>query len=178
MILFISPLFCFIMSKEIEDNIMKQIVMNEKLELSYPENVHVMSDAEKAELQFIRNGEGYCLSDPETHILISLGWEKLKGFQNLMLSAKDLASYGEKAVAEAMKQYGYVSCANEQTEIAGVKAGMYSYRYVVKDVPMYGESCVLKKDGTAYYLHLYTRTEYREENVKVWKDILRSANWK
>ena len=46
------------------------VVLGDKLTLSYPEGFHVMDDAEKSGMQFVGGSTGECLSDPERHILL------------------------------------------------------------------------------------------------------------
>ena len=67
------------------------IDLDDKLTLSFPEGFHVLDGAEQGALQFYGGSPGTCLSDPERHILISLGRKSMGGLSALLINAKDAA---------------------------------------------------------------------------------------
>ena len=60
-------------------------------------------------------------------------------------------------------------------EIAGARAWCFRYTYEAEGIPMYAESCTIKRGGDLIWLHLYAREERREESFAVWETILSSA---
>ena len=75
---------------------MMKLILNDELQLQYPEGFHVLSEEERSKLNTSETGEWVGLSNPDLHILISLGWKKVNGFALMMLSEKDLAGKMEK----------------------------------------------------------------------------------
>ena len=133
---------------------MQEIVLNQEFLLLFPEGFTVLSEEEREKLNFLREGEGICLSDPERHIMASLAWQAA-GFAALLLSPKDLAGNAEKYVRKAMENANYRKLAVEDLALAGDKGAAYTYLYEANDTKMYGKSAVLKKGSTIYYLHFY-----------------------
>ena len=56
-----------------------RVTWNDTLTISCPEGFHVMDEEERSRLNFYGEGECECLSDPDRHIIISIGWARLNG---------------------------------------------------------------------------------------------------
>ena len=150
---------------------MEKQILNDELEFAVPEGFSMLSSEECRELNFY-DGEGLCLSDPERHVLISLGSMKLSGFANILLSEKDLIRNAENRISMPMQEFGYEQAGSVKAMIAGREAPGFSYDYQVKDIRMHGESYLLKKDRTVYYFNLYVRDETKEEGLKAAREFL------
>ena len=57
-------------------------------------------------MQFYGDSPGKCLSDPERHILISIGRKTISGFSALLVSTKDAAKRMEASIRKPMQAYG------------------------------------------------------------------------
>lgn len=155
---------------------MQNITLNKTIQLSYPENFRIMSESEIAQLSVIgKGGEGTALKSEDLHIIISMGWKSVGGFFSKLLSGNDLAATMESVFRKQMKPFGYAKTDNLTQQIAGETAKGLRYTYQAQGVDMTGESFVLKKGSTQYYLHVYYRTALAEESREVWKSILDSA---
>ncbi len=53
-------------------------------------------------MQFFGGSSGERLSDPERHILISIGWKPIGGISALLIGAKDAARKMEANIQKAM----------------------------------------------------------------------------
>ena len=78
---------------------MGELSLNNEYRLAYPESFHVMDESERAQLRFLTEGDGDCISDPENHILISTGWKQAGKAVLFLLSPDDLARQMQKASA-------------------------------------------------------------------------------
>lgn len=156
---------------------MHTVVLGERLTISFPDGFHILDDKEKSKLQFVGDGPGECLSDSESHILISLGWKPIGSLPALLVSAKDAAKRMEASIRKPMQQYGYRLNEFTGKKIGGEQAEGFSYAYTAQNISMYGESYVIKRDRTLYYLHFYARSEYLTESLDIWNLILSSAEW-
>ncbi len=58
---------------------MGEILLNRTLALPLPEGFHVMDEEERSRLRFLEAGECVCLSDPERHLVVTVGWKPLDG---------------------------------------------------------------------------------------------------
>ena len=156
---------------------MKTIVLGEKLTLFYPDGFHVMDSAEKIGMQFYGGSSGECLSDPERHILISVGWKCIGAISAFLVNAEDAAKKMEKSIRKPMQDYGYRLDEFTAKSVGGEQAGGFRYKYESRGVAMYGESYVIKYDRKLYYLNFYARRELLEESLDVWDMIVSSAKW-
>jgi hypothetical protein len=136
-----------------------------------------MSEEEVAQLNVIGRGEGVCLKSEELHIVISMGWKQEGGFFTKLLVGKDLVAPMESCYRKRMKPFGYMKNEDLQRQVAGETARGLRYNYQVNGTGMTGESFVLTRDNTRYYLHVYYRTQLGNESREVWKSILDSAGW-
>ncbi|MBR3154478.1 MAG: hypothetical protein IKF10_05695, partial [Lachnospiraceae bacterium] len=68
-----------------------QRTFNSTLHLSFPDGFHVMDNDERQKLNMLADGPGECLTDPDRHIIISIGWKELGLFPALLVSVKDAA---------------------------------------------------------------------------------------
>ena len=68
---------------------MNTIILNHELKAVIPGGFHEMDEAERGKLNFIQDGPGGGISDPERHILISVGWKPFGGLSAMLLGIKD-----------------------------------------------------------------------------------------
>ena len=154
---------------------MTKVKVNE-LQLAYTEDFHEMSESEKAGLHFYKDEAGVCLSAPEKHIIISVGWKK-SAVASLMINAREAAEKTEESISGPMKAYGYELEGFTDHVLDGEKACGFRYHYTSQDIGMTGETVVVKYKKVFYYLNLYARTELLEESLKIWQAMLDSAEW-
>ena len=152
--------------------------LNQELEILIPEGFRVLSDEERAQMNFLVDGEGVCLKDEEKHMLISIGWKKVNGFSALLLSAKDIAGDMEKRFRKALETYDYDLEGFLERNVGDRKAEGLRYTYQSQQKDMASESFALKRGETFYYFHVYLRQEEREERLPLWEEFLASAVWK
>ena len=158
------------------------MLINQELQLSLPEYLREMSSEEKQKLQMMAEGQGKVFSDEEKHIILSVGWKRLGGLQNLIVGRLNLVKHMENAIRVSMEPYRY--SLKEQTEwsVGGIPAKGVRYNYWVlpenePETEMRGESLVVKKGKTIYYLHFYIRENLAAENASLWSEIVASASW-
>ena len=156
---------------------MQTAVLNDELKLCYPDSFHVLDETEKSALKFLGTGPGICLSDPERHILISIGWKSISGLAAMLVNSKDAAKRMEADISKPMLAYGCDRHGFAEKSVGSETASGFSYVYEAEGVEMYGESFALKHGRTLYYLNLYARRNMREESVKTWSEILSNAEW-
>ena len=153
------------------------MLLNDELELYLPEGFHELSAEEAGRLEFTEPGAGSVFSDPDRHILVSIGWKKIGALAGVLLSEKDLSKRMEKSLGDSMASFGYRAIAGLNKTLDGDTAEGIRYRYVTQGTEMEGESLVLKHKKTLYYFHFYTRTAMVAENQPVWEQILGSVRW-
>ena len=145
------------------------------LNLSRPEGFHVMDEAEWSKLRVLEQGEGAGLSDPERHMIITLGYKQTGVFSAALLNTKDLAKNMEKQIHKPMTALGYQLESWKTCTISGREAEGFRYSYTVQNVGMTAESYVIKDKKEIYYLHAYMRTELLAASDPVWKAMLDAA---
>ena len=149
------------------------MLLTHELEMTFPEGFHEMGPEELSGLQFIAEGPGVCLKDPERHVVVSVGWKQIGAFAGLMLNTKDIAGNMEKTIRKAMEPFRYEAGKSVERRIGGETARGISFSYTAAgDIGMAGESLAMKRGKTIYYLHFYTRREMEEENRRIWEEIL------
>ena len=70
---------------------MGTLTLNNTFEIEYPDDFHVLTGEERSRMNFAKEGEGECLEAKDRHIIISIAWQKLGGFTDLMLNSRDFA---------------------------------------------------------------------------------------
>ncbi len=153
------------------------MLLNQELNLSWPDAFHVMDEAERSGLNFIAEGEGLCLSAPEQHIVASVGWKKLGAFAAFLISTGEAAERMKKSIRKAMASFRYRSEEAVTADLSGEKARGIRYLYDVRDTGMLGESYVIRYRKTLYYFNFYTRAALKEENQDLRNGILASVRW-
>ena len=153
------------------------MLLNQELNISFPEGFHVLNDEERRGLRFIENGPGVCVSDPQRHILVSISWRTIGGFAALLLNTGDAAMKMESNISEAMKSYGYQLGGFIDKELDGLRAVGFRYDYQSQDIDMTAEAYLLKKGKVFYYFYVYARTEGKDDSLSVWETILNSIRW-
>ncbi len=153
-------------------------ILIHKLELSIPEGFYEMDEDELSRMNFLNNGPCACLSDPERHMLITLGLKQTGRIASALLSTKDIGRNMGKYISRWMKPYAYRKGDDLEREIAGLPSFGLSYHYEVQDVKMYGESYAVKAGKNIYYLNLYAREDLKEDSIALWSRILSSARMK
>ena len=153
---------------------MEKVTLNKELTFTFPDGFHIMDAQEKSSLNFAAEGEGFCLSDPDRHVIITTAWQRLGMVSSMLLTAKDVAKTNEAQYSDAMMQNNYKRLSRTEREIAGFKVNGYNYEYIAGGTSMYGESVVIKSGKTMYYLHFYSRADLKEPNISCWEGILSS----
>ena len=59
---------------------MEKVRISDELFIGCPEGFHVMSEEELKDMNFMAEGPGIAMKDPDRHILVSVGVQKLNGF--------------------------------------------------------------------------------------------------
>lgn len=156
---------------------MDPLFLNNTLRIPCPEGFHVMDDQERKTLRFITEGPGVCLSCPERHIIISIGYKQTGGFTAMLVSGKDALKGMESQIRASMGSYGY-QLDGFAARLIGTKNGEgIGFHYTARDIGMYSESFVIKEKKTFYYFHYYTRETLIDENFPVWKSFLDEIRW-
>ena len=149
----------------------------QSLTLSYPEDFSILDEAERAKMRFAEEGEGVCLSAPELHILISLAWTLTGPLIPRLLGSRELAERKQGAVRRPLSLTDYKLGDMLRRSVGGECAEGFCYTYTAQDIPMYGETLVVKAGRVFYYLHFYARQELKAESLPVWEAFLASARW-
>lgn len=154
---------------------MRDLPIDGELRLRYPDGFHELTDDERSRLNTPWPGQWVGISDPERHIIVTAGSKKAGLLAGLLLNARDLAGNAEKRIRAAMTPYGYRAGDPTERKIAGERAVGFRYAYEAQGIAMCAESCVFKRRGRIYDLHVYAREETRAESFAVWETILSSV---
>ena len=128
------------------------MIVNNALEIPFPEGFREMSRDEMAGLQLVEGGETAAVSNKEKHLLVTVGWKQAGGFLVRLLNSQDLKTKMERDIRKAIAQLNYQHTGSPDMVIGGVTAGGFRYRYTAANgTDMSGVSCVLRKGSTLYY---------------------------
>ena len=153
----------------------KQITIRNCLTLRFDEGFRVMNAEEKRKLPSLGEDPSDVLNDPERHIIISMGWKKVPHLTSLLYNTKDAVQAAKKSIKKPMQAFGYCHEEDLSRNIAGEAAEGFCYEYETQGIGMFGETYVFKYETGLFYLHFYTRTALKEENLKIWNDMLDHA---
>ena len=148
---------------------MMELILNDELQLQYPDGFHILSDEERSKLNILEDGEWVGLSEPDLHILVTLACKKVNGLASMMLSEQDLVRKMEKQVSKSMRPFGFRKRGDKRCLIGGRKACGFGYEYTSQDIDMYAESYLIKKR-----IRFTTSTFIQE---KLWRRIACLSGW-
>ncbi len=157
--------------------VMSNLMINDELHMVYPDSFHVMDEKEKESLNTLTGDDFVGISDPEAHMMVTVGYKANTGFAAKLLSAKDIAKNMEKQISKPMMIYSYARGRFNEIQIGGIDASGFDYSYEVQGIVMFGESYVIKKDKTVYYFSMYSRDNMKTKNLSTWEDMIRQARW-
>lgn len=138
---------------------------------------HRMDEAEWSRLRVIADGEGAGFSDPERHMIVTLGFRQAGGFSAALLNVRALAKNMEMQLRRAMAALDYRTETMKQRSIGGKTAEGLRCSYTAQGTGMTGESYVIKDGKQIWYLHVYMRTALLEASVPVWEELLDAATF-
>lgn len=147
-----------------------------RIGLYYPDGFHIMDEEESGSLKFLGEGERICLSDPERHMLVCIGWKQVGSIVSHLIGTKNLAKDMEQRVRRPMKQFGYRMGGFSKKKLGGKEALGFSYEYTAQGIDMTGESYVIKIGKEIYSFHVYIRTELKSECFSVWEKMLQNIS--
>ena len=153
------------------------MILNNELELTVPEGFHEMDAAERAKLTFAGGEPGLCITDPDRHMIVTVGWRPLGTFAAMLVDAKSAAKTSEKQIGKLMKEYGYRTLGFSGRDLGGMTGEGFRFSYDVQDIGMLGESIFVKNGKTLYGFNLYCRRALEKENAPVLKELLSSVRW-
>ncbi len=153
------------------------MIVNNKIEIQFPDTLSIMDEEKRKQMNFLADGEGYCLENKEKHILISIGWRKIGLFAKTVLNINDLSKGLEKNIRNGMQPFSYTKENDLEMSLDGEVMRGIRYTYIASNIDMVAESYVVKHGKEIYYFHYYSRKTLNSENKKTWSDILQSAKW-
>ena len=93
---------------------MGNIELNNDLKLSYPDGFHVMTEEELKKYKYFEGAPGFCIEDPERHIIISVSWRQANPFVAMIAGTADVARNMEARIRKPMKKFGPVGQERKQ----------------------------------------------------------------
>ena len=151
--------------------------LNNELELTIPEGFHEMDEDERSKVTFAGGEPGLCISNPELHIMVTVGWRTLNGFGAMLMSAKSAARSTEAQIGKLMQRFKYQSQGFSERELGGKSAGGFKYIYDSKNIGMMGETFFVKSGKTLYGFNYYGRRALENKSMPVWHELLDSVRW-
>ena len=151
--------------------------LNNEMNLQYPDGFKIMSEEELRKHKFYEEAPGFCINDPERHIVLSVSWRQANPFVAMLAGTADIARNMEAKIRKPMNKFGYHLEEFMTRQIGGKTADGYRYTYSVQDVGMVGESLSVKSGSNFYYIHSYFREELREESLKLLDQIFADVTW-
>ena len=155
---------------------MNKITCNAELCLYLPDGFAKLDEEVMRRMGISSKDPMEMVSDPERHMLISIGWRPLNLAARLN-GVKDLMKVVESGISKDMQPYGYQYGDCSALELDGEMAESFSYEYTAEDIEMHGETVVIKRNKLMYNIHLYARKELLESSLETWQEILDSIKW-
>ena len=153
---------------------MEKVCINGRIELELPDGFHVLDETEKKDFELAAAGEYVAFSDPQGHILATVGCRNI-GIASFLIGTNDAARSAERQIGDAMQGFRYEFTGFVDRTIAGRPSRGFGYTYVSEGTEMSGETCVMKSGKFLYFFNIYYRRSLGENSLKVWKEILDSA---
>ena len=156
---------------------MKELTILDTLTLSVPDNFREMNESEKKSLRYVGSGPAAVLKSEEDHMIVNLGYKSPGRLMSSLFSEETLAKGAEKGIRKASGAYGYRLLGFGECRVGGKTGTSFRYTYQAQGIDMAAECCVVKVNGTFFYLYVYYRAEREEESCRIWKEILERVRW-
>ena len=155
---------------------MNKITCNAELYINFPDGFAKLDEEVMRRMGVSPKDPVEMVSDPERHMLISIGWRPLNLAARLN-GVKDLMKVVESEVSKDMQPYAYHFDDCSALELDGEMAESFNYDYTTDDIEMHGETVVIKRNKLMYNIHLYARKELLDSSLETWQEILDSIKW-
>ncbi|MBO5994990.1 MAG: hypothetical protein J6Q41_05710 [Firmicutes bacterium] len=155
---------------------MNKITCNAELLIPFPDGFNKLDEEVKRRMGASSKDQGEMVSDPDRHMLVSIGWRPLNLAARLN-GVKDLMKAVEKGISKDMQPFGYKFVNSADLDIDGELAECFNYEYTAEEIDMIGQTIVIKRNKLMYNIHLYARKELKEASLETWKEILDSIKW-
>ena len=149
---------------------------NNKMNIVFPDGFTEMTRQELAQMKQTAMGSAVYYTNPERHMIVTVGWKSAGIFQK-SLDAAALCSKMEPALQKANAPFGYQLKGHAERKIGGQDAKAVQFTYTAQDIDMYSESYAAKNGKDIYYFNLYTRVESWENNKVQWENLLNSVSF-
>ncbi|MCR4839421.1 MAG: hypothetical protein K5897_10905 [Eubacterium sp.] len=165
---------------------MKNVVLNERMNLTIPDGFKDLSRAEVQEMTVCRGqAPMWNILNEEDHVLISASWVKSGWLASKLLNAKDMINSilkRTKATANEHPELGYTFSKVEEITLAGKKAYTYTCTYTSstkegEKVDMIGEALVVKVENTFYIFQSCYREALKDQGVKELHEVYDSVRF-
>ena len=153
------------------------MTLNNELELTIPEGFHEMDEEERSKLTFAGGEPGLCISNPDLHIVVTVGWRRLVRLAAFAVTARSAATDTEIQISKMMKRLNYQEKGFSDRELGGKSASGFRYIYDSKNTKMMGETFFVKNGKTLYGINYYGRRSLEKESMPAWKELLDSVRW-
>ena len=151
--------------------------LNNELELTIPEGFHEMDDDERSKLTFAGGEPGLCISNPDLHIVVTVGWRVLGSFAAMLLSTKSAAKNTDMQIGKMMRRFNYRTQGFSERELGGRSASGFRYTYDSKNTRMMGETFFVKNGKTLYGFNFYGRQALEKKSMPAWEEFLDTVRW-
>lgn len=151
---------------------MNILSINDRYTLPVPDGFQVLEETDKEKLNVMGDGNWMGLSDPDRHLLVTVGWKKIGTLPSKLVNTPGLAKAMEKKIRGGLRGMHYMLEGFRTHSIAGLPAEGFRCKYVAQGIPTGAESYVAKDGNVLYYYHFYYRDELEEASLAVWEEIL------
>lgn len=156
---------------------MKEFINNDMI-ISYNDGFDRMDEKEMSQLTFYETSPGLCIKDPDRHIIMTFAYKKTGAFVAFLASnPKEVARSMAKKLGKIMAPDSFQLDDERTFDFDGYQGGGFKYHYQAQGIDMSGQSYVIKKEKTYYYIHAYYRTELTTESEAVITQTLASIRW-
>ena len=149
---------------------MNTALINNELELAYPDGFHQM-DGDELKKAFGIDNDLWGIWDTENHIIVSVMWHTSNKLLASIASTKGLLERVEKATAKAYAKASYKPIDTFETSACGEKALGFRFAFQMQDVAQTGQVMAFKHGAACYYIHCYERTELMDRSHPLFEQV-------
>ena len=78
--------------------------LNNEMNLQYPDDFKIMSEEELRKHKFYEEAPGFCINDPDRHIVLSVSWRQANPFVAMLAGTKEVAQSMESKIRKPMRR--------------------------------------------------------------------------
>lgn len=152
-------------------------IINNELEISWPEGFHRMSERELRKAFKDNNPNRWGIMDEQRHMMITVLWNRTNMLSAMTVGPKTVAYSVEHKIKTSFDKSSYHFKSYFPKKVSGRNAYGFRYEYMMDNVVQLGEVLVTQNVNCYYTIYTYALKVNKQDARKVIDSIFKSLKY-